>query len=164
MTFTGIDRLTRMWQPAAEALVPVAEIERRKIVKRAIGEDGIVRLDALPEYLPPTMLEWPDAGTVAVGLLLPSYYLPIPYQVRELHAYAATAPTGASIICNLLTHENDDIATVSIAASAKNGSTTGLAVDIDAGRWLRVYVKQVGSGTAGSNMTVVAVMYPMEAT
>lgn len=160
MTFTGIDRLTRMWQPAAEALVPVAEIERRKAVKRAIGEDGIVRLDALPNYLSPFTLQWFDTGTVSVQINLPIYRLPVPCQLVAVHAHIFTPPTGQPMLLEISNLANETLAELSIATSANYGSVEGLEVDLNAGTWIQQVTMQVGSGTAGSNLSVVALFQP----
>lgn len=45
---TGHNRLTRMFLPAVDALVPREEIDRRKQMHIAIGQDGMINPDAIP--------------------------------------------------------------------------------------------------------------------
>ena len=160
--YSGNDRLANVWGPAVKAIVPRSEIEQRKAVKRAIGQDGYIRLDALPEYLPSVEKEWSDTGTVTVATNARASYLSRRYQLREIRAYIITPPTGQSLLAEIRDSNNATIGEVEIPAGLNYGATTGLAVDIDSGTWLREATTQIGSGTAGANLTVVAVLYPVE--
>lgn len=157
---TGHDRLARIWGPAVASMVTPQDIDNRKRLARALTDDGIVRLDALPDYVVPMTYHWEDTGNVGVQLLMPSHYVPVPAQLREIVACIYTAPTGQAITVDIETMDNDLLGTVSIVAGANYGATTGLAVDVESGIWLRADVTQIGSGTVGNSMTVVAMLYP----
>jgi len=155
------ERLTRIFQPMARGIETDEVISQQQTIRYAFGQDNHLRADALPQFAEPLMLDWFDASTVATGLLLPSYFLPASYQLRAVYAHANTAPTGQPIIADIETHDNEQVARVTIAASDNYGATTGLTSDLASGIWLRLDVQQVGSGTAGSDMTVIAVLYPI---
>jgi hypothetical protein len=65
---------------------------------------------------------------------------------------AKTAPTGAALIAQLRIDGNA-VATASIAAAATSGGEP-LEIGIAAGSVLTVDITQVGSGTAGADVTV----------
>lgn len=157
---TGHDRLARLWGPAVASMVTTQDIDNRKRLARALTDDGMVRPDAMPETVLPITYQWIDTGTVAVQVNLPSYKLPVRCQLRAVHAHIYTAPTGQSLLGEIDTTDNDTLAEFEIVAGANYGSVEGLAVDIEPGTWIRETTTQVGSGTAGSNLTVVAFLFP----
>jgi hypothetical protein len=74
--------------------------------------------------------------------------------IKEVRAAVNTAPTGAAI--NLSVKKNGtQFTTLSIAASANAGSSTGLSTAVVAGDYLSVDITQVGSTVAGANLTVM---------
>ena len=155
------ERLTRIVAPIARAIETDDVLEQQATIRYAFGQDRLLRSDAIPQFFPPITYDWIDAGTVAVSLLLPSYFVPMRCQLRELRAHVITPPAGSSIIVDAETHDNETLGTVTIAAGDNYGTTVGLTVDITPGTWIRAEVQQVGSGTAGSNMTFLAVLYPL---
>lgn len=157
--FTADDELTRILAPAVRSLLAPADDLRR--VQSAIGQDNKIRVAALPVSLYPLQFDWLDTGTCATQTLT-ARRCPGTYQLQELHAYVNTAPTGASIIVDIETTDDETLVTVEIAANEHYGSTVGLDIAINGGTWIRAQIQQVGSGTAGSNLTVHAVLYPME--
>lgn len=163
MSFTGVDRLARIWTPAAEAMRPARTIEAEKRLDRAIGGDGYIRADALPQSVVPYPMTWIDTGAVAVQINLP--VLPVPFArcvLDSVHAYVFTAPTGTPMLIDIETNDNNTLHTLTIPVSTNYVVETGLGIDIEAGTWLRMTVTQVGSGTAGSNLSVTALLYPVE--
>lgn len=157
--FTADDELTRILAPAVRSLLAPADDLRR--VQSAIGQDNKIRVAALPVSLYPLQFDWLDTST-CVTQTLTARRCPGTYQLQEIHAYVTTAPTGSSIVANIETTDNETLATVEIAADEHYGSTVGLGIPINGGVWIRAQITQVGSGTAGSNLTIHAVLYPME--
>jgi hypothetical protein len=106
-------------------------------------------------------LLWYVDGTVAVGDgQSATPYLEDSVDKIRIRAAVDTAPTGAAIIAEV-NHSTDRsawtvVGTVTIAAGATTGVTELSAGTLAAG-WYRLDINQVGSTTAGADLTVIFV-------
>ena len=81
-----------------------------------------------------------------------------PLTVEEVHAAVRIAPTDASILIDV--NENDSTilgSPLAIAAGANEGYSTGASISDTSwahGNYLTVDVDQIGSGAAGTDLTV----------
>lgn len=76
--------------------------------------------------------------------------------ITELRATVNTAPTGAGVIVSFRKNGAAAFSTVTIAASAFAGSTTGLSTAVAAGDYITADITQIGSTVAGSDLVATA--------
>jgi hypothetical protein len=77
---------------------------------------------------------------------------PRPGRITRIDARARTAPTGQSLNVRI-TRNGVMLATLAIAAG-QTLATWSDGADVEAGDWLAVDITQIGSGTAGANLSV----------
>ena len=75
--------------------------------------------------------------------------------ITEVRAAVNTAPTGAGVIVQFR-RNGTAFTTVTIAASAFAGSTTGLSQAVVAGDYITADITQIGSTVAGSDLVATA--------
>ena len=161
---TNNDRLARILMPAVRDLLPADDLDRKKRIDHAITGDGKIAERALSSGLitQPLTLTWQDAGTITTAQLGPRYVTPIAYELRQLIAGIATPATGQAIIVHIETPDNEEYASLTIPAGENYAFGDPLAVFIDPGSWIRAQIDQVGSGTAGADLSIHAVLWPVE--
>ena len=104
---------------------------------------------------------WFVSGTLTTGTNFGARYIvPQDMTIKKCWLIVRTAPTGASIIIDINKNGSTIWTTqanrASIAASATSGSTTTFDVTaLTAGDYLDLDIDQVGSSTAGADLTVV---------
>lgn len=157
------ERLTRIFQPAVRVMETDEQIRHQETLRYAFGQDRRLRADVVPQVSTPHIIWWMDESTITATTLMPSHYLPVAYELRTVSARIDTPPTGQAVLVHLEDPDNNEIANLSIAATDNYGITTGLQVYIEPGTWIRCQIDQIGSGTAGSNLAVHAVLYPLAA-
>lgn len=103
------------------------------------------------------------AGSVsATTLAVPVISLPFNVEVLGVNLVAGTGPAGAAMIVQLTLDGSNAYQSsgTDLRPTIADGATSGSAVaptlknTLAAGKHLAVVVAQVGSGTAGSNLTV----------
>lgn len=96
------------------------------------------------------------AGAVTVAAFIPQgVRVPVYTLLRSVTAHVGTAPVGAAMIIQVK-RASTVLATVTIADGATSGSVaaTATATILAAGDLLTFNVTQVGSGTAGSDLSI----------
>ena len=86
----------------------------------------------------------------------------MPYAGKITGAYVAvtTAPTGAALTADLKVGSDVAVAfSIAIAGTSDEGTLTDANCDFAKGALVSLDVSQIGSGTAGSNMTVAFTVY-----
>lgn len=147
------ERLAAMLRPVARAIHRPEDIRRQRRVDAAITDDGRASGYALAGSLGRLAATWYVAGTLAVttnaGL---EYRVPADGVIERFDCSVKTAPTGQAVKVRLR-RSGQTVATATIPAGAKTGGTAVLAA-CSAGDVLTIDVAQVGSGTAGANLSV----------
>ena len=108
-------------------------------------------------------IRWSVEGTLAVANnIVPQIVFPRPGTISKITVRSDTAPTGSSIIIDVNKNGSTSIFDtaddrVTIAASAKTGSSTGIHATngvLVGGGHLTVDIDQIGSTIAGANLTM----------
>jgi hypothetical protein len=147
------DQLVSILRPVAAAVMTSTDAQRQHRINSAIDSDGNVNPDALRRAAPRHLVNWYLAGTATVANNQSAEVrVPRAGVLEWLDVRAKTAPTGATLIAQLRIDGNA-VATASIAAAATSGGEP-LEIGIAAGSVLTVDITQVGSGTAGADVTV----------
>ncbi len=100
------------------------------------------------------------SGVVAVRTGASRVYLEAGYAIETVRASVGTAPAGASLIVDVNVNGTTIYGTQGNRPTIAAGANTGLGgaastATVTAGQFLTVDVDQVGSTTAGSDLTVV---------
>jgi hypothetical protein len=147
------EQLASILRPVASAVLSPADAQRQHRLNSAIDDDGTINPRALGIAAPRHLIDWYLAGTATVANNQSAEVRAPRAGVLEwLDVRAKTAPTGAALIAQLRIDGNA-VATASIAAAATSGGEP-LEIGIAAGSVLTVDITQVGSGTAGADVTV----------
>lgn len=93
------------------------------------------------------------AASVDTDVLPPGQRIPYATTLNSVYARCGTAPTGSALTV-AVKRNGTQITTVSIAAGATSGSTTGLAIALAAGDVISYGITAIGSSTAGADIAV----------
>lgn len=149
------ERLATILAPVARAIHPPEAIRRMKRAEAAIADDGSLSDYAVNTAQSPQILTWFISGTLAVANTQgPQFRVPFDGILLRLDLQVKTAPTGADLRVRIRSNTHV-ITTVTINA----GDTTGGLVlnrAVNAGDVLTIDITQIGSGTAGANLSACA--------
>jgi hypothetical protein len=149
----SIDRLSKAFEPLAETLLPAEELAQRMALRKAVRVDGTLDPRAHAALHDPVILTTFIAGTLTVATSQGAQHrCPRPGRITRIDARARTAPTGQSLNVRI-TRNGVMLATLAIAAG-QTLATWSDGADVEAGDWLAVDITQIGSGTAGANLSV----------
>lgn len=101
-------------------------------------------------------------GTLTVAVAPLAIFVPENVVVTRVAASVVTAPTGQAIIVDV---RDDSVSLFSgvqanmaqIAATENSGFSAAIEETVVSGSWLTVEIEQIGSGTAGADLTVTIV-------
>ncbi len=106
----------------------------------------------------PSHLE--TGGLTASSVLAWEYVAPVDFSIKNVTGRVGTAPAGAALIVDVRVNgtsifNNVQADMVNIAAGAYQGTSATANSAVTAGDIITLEVEQVGSGTAGSDLTIV---------
>lgn len=155
------ERLVRILQPVARAAETDEALAQQRTIRYAFGQDNTLRRAAMPKSTAPFPMTWFDTGGVVAQINLP--VMPVPFgeaTLESVHAYIFTPPTGQDMLIDIENNEDETLYTLTLPAGQNYAVAAGLGIELETGTWLRMAVTQIGSGTAGSNLSVTAMIYP----
>lgn len=94
------------------------------------------------------------SGTLEVATGVKRLYLQQDFTLTSVHAYIDTAPVGASVDIQI-NKNGTSLQTISVADGSTSGTSTGLTHSITANDYITVDITQVGTDTAGENLSLV---------
>lgn len=146
------ERLAVVFRPVAETIHPPESMKRKRRTDAALGADGRVSPYALRGAIHHAA-RWYIAGTLSVGNNLgEEIRIQADGRLDRLDVRVKTAPTGNDLKVRLR-RANAAAATVTIPAGEQSAGIP-LGALCSAGDILTIDVTQIGSGTAGANLSV----------
>jgi hypothetical protein len=145
------EQLAVLLRPVTEAIHPPESMKRKRRTDAALQDDGRVSPYALSGAIHHAA-QWFVSGTRSVADNIGmEYRVPADGRLERFDVRLKTAPSGADFKCRL-NRNGIAIGTATIAAGATTG---GIALNeaCNAGDILTIDVTQVGSGTAGANLS-----------
>lgn len=155
----GHDDLIKVWKPVAEVVHPAQALVRQQRANAAIGNDGLISAGSI-SLLPAQGATWHLSGAVAVANSQGMRWVP-PQRValERIKAVIGTAPTGAALTFRFRV-SGSTVASGSISAGSTS-ATVAASGEFDGTDVITLDVTQVGSVTAGSNLTVHLIYRPV---
>ena len=166
----GVEILRHLWR-----FYPVGarENDQMEIASLEFLDDGHPIIVDAPEdedrATTPVVLPFTKLGTLGTGTRAPGHPMPFGGSIEEVRARVNTAPTGASIIIDVLV---DGVSILTTKPTITAGSTLSAAVE-PTNKFheksssadhniIQIEVEQVGSTVAGADLTVYLTVFPSE--
>lgn len=149
------EHLAQKLMPAVRAMHPPAAMRRARRVEAAIDDEGRLSDYGARTALAMSALTWFTGGARSVANNISTEFrVPTDGRIERFDIRLKTGPSGSAFKCRL-NRNGVAIATATIADGAIAGGVV-LSEACNAGDILTIDVTQVGSGTAGSNLTASA--------
>lgn len=153
------EEIIQLDKPESTSLIP-EEVEREEILPIETSENSLdVHIkDDLVHVISPCQFGVSGNISVATNVAL-SWIAPQPLNIIEVYGYIRTAPVGAAALIDINKNGTSIFATrLTIADGANTGSQKALRITgqphLNTNDRLDIDVDQVGSGTAGANLSV----------